>query len=283
LGNDLVEVFGEDAFPLTHRDLDVTDPESLKLLKELNPDVVINTAAYVRVDDAELEVEEAFRVNAVGALHVARLCTELEAINVYISTDYVFDGAKGEPYTEDDVPNPINVYGLSKYTGEIFTRNFSFRRKTLPKKYYVVRVSSLYGTAGSSGKGGNFIEFMIQKARNGEEINVVDDQFMSPTYTKDVAEMLQRFLAMNPAFGVYHMVDQGFCSWYEFTREIFKILGWDVDLKPIKANELERRARRPVFSALSESKLEWLGLKMRPWNEALTDYLTTKTHIKTNH
>lgn len=277
LGSDLAKVFGDDAIPLAHREGDVTDPESLNILKELKPEVVINTAAYVRVDDAEVEVEEAFRVNALGALHVARVCTELEAINVFISTDYVFDGAKGEPYTEDDVPNPVNVYGLSKYMGELFTRNFSFKRKTLPKKYYVVRVSSLYGKAGSSGKGGNFVEFMIQKAKNGEKINVVDDQFMSPTYTRDVAAMLKRFLDLKPAYGVYHMANQGFCSWYEFTKDIFNILDWEVDVKPIKSAGLTRLAMRPIFSALSESKLNRLGLRMRPWREALTDYLTTKT------
>jgi len=131
LGSDLVETFGEDAIPLTRRDLDVTDPESFKILNELEPEVIINTAAYVRVDDAEVEVEKAFQVNAIGALNVAKACNELNAINVYISTDYVFDGAKGELYEEDDVPNPINVYGMSKYAGEVFTRNYS-------KKYYII-------------------------------------------------------------------------------------------------------------------------------------------------
>jgi dTDP-4-dehydrorhamnose reductase len=275
LGTDLIGVFGEEAIPLTHRDLDVTDPKSLKLLKELKPEVVINTAAYVRVDDAEVAVEEAFRVNALGALNVAKVCDELGAIDVYISTDYVFDGAKGEPYTEDDVPNPINVYGLSKYTGEIFTRNYATR-------HYVLRVAGLYGAAGASGKGGNFVEFMIQKARKGAELKVVDDQFMNPTFTGDVAELLQRLLWAKPAFGMYHMVNEGYCSWYEFAHEIFGILGWDVKIKPIKSSELPRLARRPLFSALTNGKLEQLGLHMRPWHEALADYLTTKRNIKTN-
>jgi dTDP-4-dehydrorhamnose reductase len=261
-----VKVFGDAAIPLAHRDLDVTNPGSLKILNELKPDVVINTAAYVRVDDAEVELEEAFRVNAIGALNVAKVCDEVKAINVYISTDYVFDGTKKEPYTEDDAPNPINVYGLSKYTGELFSRNYC-------KNYYVIRVSSLYGRAGSSGKGGNFVEFMIQKARNGEEMRVVDDQFMSPTTTKDVAEMLKLFLAKKPAFGVYHMVNEGWCSWYEFTEEIFKILGRGVHVTPIASSELKRLARRPRFSALENTQLEKLGIRMRTWREALRDYL----------
>ena len=278
LGSDLVKVFGEEAIPLTHRDLDVTNFESLKILNELKPEVVINTAAYVRVDDAEVEVEKAFQVNAIGALNVAKVCNEINAVNVYISTDYVFDGAKGEPYEEDDVPNPINVYGLSKYAGEILTRNFSLKKKTLPKKYYVIRSSSLYGKAGARGKGGNFVEFMIQKARSGEELKVVDDQFMSPTYTKDVAVMLKKLLATKPEFGVYHIVNEGYCNWYDFTKEIFNIVGGDaqIQITPIRSSELKRLARRPVFSALKNKKLDDLGLRMRDWKGALKDYLVEK-------
>jgi len=272
LGTDLVEVFGEEAISLTHKDLDVTDFESLKLLKELKPDVIINTAAYVRVDDAELYPERAFQVNAVGALNVARIANEINAINIYISTDYVFDGTKGKPYTEEDAPNPISVYGLSKYAGEIFTRNYS-------PKHYVIRVASLYGKAGASGKGGNFVEFMIQKAKKREEIRVVDDQFMSPTYTKDVARTLKKFLELKPEFGVYHMTNEGFCSWYEFTKAIFEILGWDVEIKPIKSSELKRLAKRPMFSALENMRLNELGLRMKPWKRALREYLEEKMHI----
>jgi len=270
LGSDLVEVFGKDSsfevIPLTHADLDVTVPETLEILKELKPDVIINTAAYVRVDDAELYPEKAFQVNAIGALNVARVASEIDAVNVYISTDYVFDGTKGEPYTEEDIPNPLNVYGLSKYAGEIFTKNYS-------KRYYIIRVASLYGKVGARGKGGNFVEFMIQKARNKEELRVVDDMFMSPTYTKDVARTLKKFLELMPEFGVYHMVNEGFCSWYEFTKAIFEILGWEVDVKPIKSEELKRLAKRPQFSALKNEKLRRLNLKMRSWKEALTEYL----------
>ncbi|NJE45913.1 dTDP-4-dehydrorhamnose reductase [Thermococcus sp. GR7] len=270
LGTDLVKVFGEDpsfeVIPLTHRDLDVTVPETLKVLKELKPDVIINTAAYVRVDDAEIYPEKAFAVNTIGALNVARVASEIDAINVYISTDYVFDGEKGEPYTEDDVPNPINVYGASKYSGEIFTRNYS-------TKYYIIRVASLYGKAGASGKGGNFVNWVIEKAKRGEELRIVDDQFMSPTYTMDVARTLKKFLEVGPEWGVYHMVNEGYCSWYEFTKTIFEILGWDVEVKPIKSSELNRLARRPMFSALRNEKLERIELRMMDWEEALREYL----------
>lgn len=273
LGTDLVKVFGEDpsfeVIPLTHKDLDVAVPETLMVLKELKPDVIINTAAYVRVDDAELYPEKAFAVNAIGALNVARIAGEIDTINVYISTDYVFDGEKGEPYTEEDVPNPINVYGTSKYTGEVFTRNYS-------TKYYIIRVASLYGKAGASGKGGNFVNWVIEKARRGEELKIVNDQFMSPTHTLDVARTLKEFLKIGPEWGVYHMVNEGHCSWYEFTKAIFEILGWDVEVKPIKSGELNRLARRPRFSALENRGLHKLGLNMPSWRKGLEEYLTAE-------
>ena len=270
LGTDIVEILKEDSsfevIPLTHKDLDVTIPETLKVLKELKPDIIINTAAYVRVDDAELYPEKAFAVNAIGALNVARIASEIDAINVYISTDYVFDGEKGKPYTEEDVPNPINVYGTSKYTGEIFTRNYS-------RKYYIIRVASLYGKAGARGKGGNFVNWVIERAKLGDELKIVDDQFMSPTYTMDVARTLKEFLKLKPEFGVYHMVNKGYCSWYEFAKAIFEILGWDVRVKPIKSSELNRLARRPKFSALENMKLHRLNIKMPPWKDGLKRYL----------
>jgi dTDP-4-dehydrorhamnose reductase len=260
LGSDLVEMF--DAVPLKHGEVDVADPDSLRILSDIMPDLVINAAAYVRVDDAEVEAEEAFRVNAVGALNVARACGKIDAVNVYISTDYVFDGAKGEPYAEEDAANPINVYGLSKLAGEIITKNYSPR-------HYVIRVASLYGRAGS----GNFVKSIIKRAREEGEIRVVDDVFMSPTYTKDVSNMLRQFLYIRPEFGVYHLVNEGYCSWYDFARGILNILVEEVPATPIKSDELGRRARRPGFSALENRKLHGLGLEMRGWEVALRDYL----------
>lgn len=269
LGSDLMRVLGEDAVPLTHEDVDVTDAKSLSVLEKLRPDMVINTASYVRVDDAEIKAEKAFQVNAVGALNVARMCSRIGAINVYISTAYVFDGAKGNPYVEDDPVSPINVYGVSKHAGELFTSAYS-------KRYYVIRVASLYGRAGARGKGGNFVDHMIQRARQGEELRVVDDVVMSPTCTKDVSEMLKKLLELGPEPGVYHMVNEGCCSWYELALEIFSILGWDVEIAPIHSDELSQLARRPEFSALENRRLHALGLRMRGGREALGEYLIEK-------
>ncbi len=229
LGTDLVDVLNEEftVYPLTHEDVDVAVSESLEVLRDIHPDVIINTAAYVRVDDAENHAEKAFAVNAIGALNVARISSEIDAVNIYISTDYVFDGEKGEPYVETDKPNPINVYGASKYAGEILTKNYS-------EKHYVIRVASLYGKAGASGKGGNFVNWVVDMARKGQELRIVADQFMSPTYTKDVALAVREFLKLRPDYGIYHMVNDGYCSWFEFTKAIFEILDWDVEIQPIK-------------------------------------------------
>lgn len=269
LGTDLVEAFGNSAIPLKHSDIDVCKPSTFSILKKEKPDIIINTASYVKVKEAEVETEEALKINAVGALNIAKLSKEINATNVYISTDYVFDGTKKTPYTEDDSPNPINVYGLSKYAGELFTKNYC-------NKYYIIRVASLFGKAGSSGKGGNFIETMINKANNKETIKVVNDILISPTYTKDVAENLKKFLSMKPKFGVYHFANSGYCSWYDMTKEIFKILKINITLMPISSNEFSDTVNRPKFSVLKNKKLEKLGIKMPDWKVALKNYLIEK-------
>ncbi|NJE62108.1 dTDP-4-dehydrorhamnose reductase [Thermococcus sp. 21S7] len=273
LGSDLVRAFGENAVPLTHRDLDVTDIESLDILKELRPDVIINTAAYHKTDECEENPEKTFLVNSVGARNVATVAKDINAINVYISTDYVFDGEKGRPYTEDDVPNPINVYGVSKYAGELLTRY-------IHGEHYVIRVSSLFGIAGASGKGGNFVETMIKLAKSGRELNVVNDVIMSPTYTKDAALAIKAILENGLPYGTYHVTNGGFCSWYEFAKAIFEITGIGANLNPITSDEFPTKAKRPKFSALSVEKLKSHGINMRPWRNALEDYLREKGHIQ---
>ena len=273
LGSDIVKVFSDKAVPLSHADIEVKNLSScIKVLKEHSPDVVINCAAYVRVDDAEDFAEEAFAVNAVGAKNVALACEQIGAANVYISTDYVFDGTKSDPYIESDLPNPINAYGLSKYAGEIFTRNYS-------SKFYIIRVSSLYGAKGARGKGGNFVETMIKKAKNGEEIKVVDDMIMSPTYTRDAAEMIKNIIRKKLPSGVYHVTNYGCCSWYEFAKTIFDFLNMNVKISPIKTSQLSFRAKRPLYSAMRSLKLEDYGLKMQTWRSALKDYLKEKGYL----
>ena len=275
LGSDIIKEFEKtvEIIPLTHNDIEITDPESCRVLKETRPEIVINCAAYVRVDDCEIYPNQAFNVNAIGAYNIARVCEEMNAVNIYISTDYVFDGTKGKPYSENDFPNPINIYGLSKFAGEIATANYF-------SKHYIIRVASLYGVKGARGKGGNFVETIVEKAKKGEELRIVDDIIMSPTYTKEVAMALKKFIKTMPEFGIYHMVNEGYCSWFEFAKEILTLTNLNAEIKPVKSEEIKRLAKRPKFSALKNEKIEKLGINMRNWREALRDYLTEKGYLQ---
>lgn len=277
LGHDLVRVFeniNHEIIPLTHADIDVTDlKSSSEILKSIQPEAVLNCAAYVRVDDAEEFADKAFAVNALGARNIALICSELNSLLVYISTDYIFDGRNKQPYTEDDIPNPLNVYGNSKLAGEYFVRN------TL-ENHYIIRSSSLFGVAGASGKGGNFVENMIKKARNSEEIKVVDDMVMSPTYTRDAADMIMKILTKKLPFGTYHVANRGQCSWYEFADAIFKTLCMEASLSPTKTDILKSKASRPMFSPLTSVKLTKHGLEMESWEAALRSYLIEKGYLK---
>ncbi len=273
LGTDLMKTLenGHEVVGLAHKDIEVADYDSCLILKEPQPDIVINTAAFHKTDQCENEPLKTFSVNALGARNVAMISKEIAATTVFISTDYVFDGLKKEPYTEDDVPAPINTYGISKLAGEHFTRQ--------NPKHYIVRIASVFGKAGASGKGGNFVETMIIKAKKNEPITVIDDMWMSPTYTKDAASILKGILELQLPFGVYHATNKGCCSWYEFAQEIFQITGLNPVLKPLKTDQLSLKARRPRFSALTSTKLSRYNIEPREWKEALREYLIEKGHI----
>ncbi|MEM1867999.1 MAG: dTDP-4-dehydrorhamnose reductase [Thermosphaera sp.] len=271
LGTDLVKVLNNwDLVPLTHAELDICDfVRARKVLTELRPDVVINTAAFNRVDDAEAQPEKAFWVNTYAVRNLAQVCADLDCTLMHISTDYVFGGEKRTPYTEDDPPNPLNVYGVSKLAGEYFVRNIC-------PKHFIVRTSGLYGVAGSSGKGGNFVETMVRLAKEGKPIRVVTDQVLTPTYTKDLAQKIKELLTTE-AYGLYHITNSGQCSWYEFARRIFELLGIKPDFGPTTSAEFRAKARRPAYSVLAHERLKELGLDdLRPWPEALKAYLEEK-------
>jgi dTDP-4-dehydrorhamnose reductase len=272
LGTDLMKALqdGHDAIGFTHEDLEVSDYNSCLKLKEHHPDVIINTAAFHKTDQCEDDLVKTFSVNTIGARNVTAISKEIGAITVLMSTDYVFDGNKKKPYTEDDLTRPINSYGISKLAGELYTEQ--------NPKHYIARVASLFGTAGASGKGGNFVETMIAKAKNNEVISVVDDMWMSPTYTKDAASMLKKIMEMKLPFGTYHVANQGYCTWLEFAEEIFKIMSLNTTLQPIKTRQLQVKASRPEFSALENAGLSRHGLHMREWRTALNEYLIEKGH-----
>lgn len=276
LGFDLVRAFTteHETVPLTHDDIDITDFKlSDKVLKNMQPEAVINCAAYIRVDDAEDCADKAFAVNALGARNIAKICKDMDSILVHISTDYVFDGRKTKPYIEEDIPNPLNVYGNSKLAGEYFVRN-------ILERHYIIRSSSLFGVAGASGKGSNFVETMIKKANNNEEIKVVDDMIMSPTYTKDAACMIKTILIKKLPYGIYHVANSGKCSWYEFAKTIFETIGMKANLSRTKTDILQSNARRPMFSPLANAKIKKYGLEMKSWDAALKSYFLDKGYLK---
>jgi len=271
LGTDLVKVLDDwDLVPLTHADLDICNfVYTRKVVEDTKPDIVINTAAFNRVDDCEEEVSKAFWVNAFAVRNLAKVCAHLDCTLVHISTDYVFGGEKRTPYVEGDLPSPLSVYGTSKLTGEYFVRSIC-------PKHFVVRTSGLYGTAGSRAKGGNFVETMIRLAKEGKPIRVVNDQVLTPTYTMDLAEKIERLMQTN-AYGLYHITNSGECTWHEFAEAIFDVLGVNADLKPTTSAEFGAKARRPGYSVLAHEGLRESGLdELRPWKEALTGYITKK-------
>lgn len=250
----------------THAEVDVRDLAALdEAVHRHRPDVVVNAAAFHRVERCEQEPGPAFEVNAVGALNVGRAARSAGARSVYVSTDYVFPGDHPEGYREDDPVGPVNVYGVSKAAGERLTR------LACPESL-VVRASGMFGHAGSSGKGGNFVETMLARAASGEPISVVDDQVFSPTATADLAERLLELLRSDAPPGTYHLANRGACSWFEFARAVLELSGSEGRVSPRSTEEAE--VRRPRWSVLLDTRTEELGMKpARPWEEALRRYL----------
>jgi dTDP-4-dehydrorhamnose reductase len=241
------------------------------IITEIRPSIVINAAALTDVDKCEDGVDDAFGVNAHAVRNLACLCGELGSVLVHISTDFVFGGEKRVPYLEEDAPNPLSVYGVSKLAGEYFVRN------TAPA-HFIVRTSGLYGTGGIHNGHRNFVETMIRLARENARIRVVVDQVLAPTYTKDLVEVINS-LIKTEAYGVYHVTNSGQCSRYEFAARIFRRMGICPDFGPTTSAEFGARARRPAYSVLAQDKLAGLGFRRpRGWAEALDAYLDERGH-----
>ncbi|MCL6479583.1 MAG: dTDP-4-dehydrorhamnose reductase [Peptococcaceae bacterium] len=276
LGRELAETFGRlencEVLSFGRPELDITKPDRVRALILGNaPDVVVHAAANTNVDGCELEPDNAYRVNALGSRNVAVAAAEVGARLVYISTDYVFDGAAGRPYTEFDAVNPISVYGKSKLAGERYVAG-------LTNKYFIVRTSWLYGKHGP-----NFVKTMLRLAGEKNELTVVDDQVGSPTYAKDLAGFIAELVGTG-LYGTYHAANGGSCSWYGFARKIFELAGLDhVKVRPISTSELNRPAPRPAYSVLDHYCIRLEGLPdLRPWEEALAEYLQGETLVKSN-
>lgn len=263
LGNEIKNIFVEhELYAFNREQLDITDAVSIeKTLDLINPDLIINCAAFTNVDACETEIEKAFLVNAEGPGNIALECKKRGIILVHISTDYIFDGTKDVPYNETDKPNPQSVYGKSKFAGEDAIEG-------IMEEYYIIRTSWLYGKVGK-----NFVKTMLELAKTRNELNVVEDQVGSPTYAPDLAKAIAQIIKTNK-FGTYHVTNSGACTWNEFAKTIFEIKDIDMKVNPISTKQLGRPAPRPLYSVMSNEKLQdEIGIIMRDWRIALIDYL----------
>lgn len=244
------------------RDLDITnEAEVYQYVQKTNPDVIIHCAAYTAVDKAEDDKETCWNVNVLGTKFITKAAKNVNAKLVYISTDYVFDGKGEDPFKEIDKPDPVGYYGLTKYEGEKVVRNFL-------EEHFIVRISWVFGINGH-----NFIKTMLRLSENRDELNVVGDQYGSPTYTFDLARLLIDMI-QTEKYGLYHASNEGFCTWAEFAFEIFQLANKDVLVNSISTEEYPTRAVRPKNSRMSKQKLVDNGFEPLPkWQDALQHYL----------
>lgn len=270
LGSDLREVLKNFELICTgSKDLDIRNEEGvIDFISEKSPDFVINAAAYTAVDDCETNFEEAYAVNAIGPKNLAMACNKIDIPLVHISTDYVFDGTKRTPLVESDKLGPQSVYGKTKLEGEKFIQENT-------DKFFILRTAWLYGLHGK-----NFVSTMLDLAESHDEISVVNDQIGSPTYSLDLAVAITNLLHSDK-YGIYHVTNEGECSWYEFSKMIFEMSNIDVKVIPVSTEEFPRPAPRPHYSVLDNKKWNASGfVPMRDYKEALGSYLSLYNFFK---
>ena len=264
LGYDVVnelEKRGHTAVAVDIEEMDITDAVSVeRVITEAEVEAVIHCAAYTAVDAAEDNVEICRRVNAEGTKNIAKVCKKLDLKMIYI--DYVFDGEGERPWEPDDERHPLNVYGQTKYEGELAVEKYL-------EKYFIVRIAWVFGVNGK-----NFIKTMLKLSETHEELNVVDDQVGSPTYTYDLAVLLVDMVESDK-YGRYHATNEGLCTWYEFAKEIFRQAGVEVKVNPVTSDMFPAKAKRPKNSRMSKEKLDANGFHRLPtWQDALERYLS---------
>lgn len=269
LGFDVVNELkkrGHTAVGVDIEEMDITEEESVnRVIKEASPDAVIHCAAYTAVDAAEENVELCRRVNALGTEYIARVCKELDIKMMYLSTDYVFNGQGTRPWEPDDEREPLNVYGQTKYEGELAIEKYL-------TKYFTIRIAWVFGVNGK-----NFIKTMLNLGKSHDTVSVVNDQIGSPTYTYDLARLMVDMVETEK-YGRYHATNEGFCSWYEFACEIFKQAGMDVTVLPVSSDQFPSKAVRPKNSRMKKDKLAENGFTPLPsWPDALSRYLKAIT------
>ncbi len=272
LGAAIVQEFSRshDVAALTHGDLDITDAAAAsRVLAAAHPDLVINCAAYNDVDGAEDEPVAAFQINAFGVQALARAAADSGAVFVHFSTDFVFDGRADRPYTEEDRPNPLSVYGASKLVGDWLARE--------APRHYVLRVESVFGgpTAGTSAKSGS-VGTLLDAIEAGREVPVFTDRVVSPTHAGEAARATAEVVSSELPYGLYHCVNDGTCRWDELAQEAARLLGRDVRLKPMTLESVTLKARRPRYCALSNAKLAGAGITLSHWRDALARYVRNR-------
>ena len=265
LGYDVVrelERRGIEAVGVNSREMDITDAARVdRVIKAASPDAVIHCAAYTAVDAAEENEAVCRKVNVDGSQNIAKVCRELDIKMIYISTDYVFDGQGSRAWETEDERRPVSVYGQTKYEGELAVQE-------ILDKYFIVRIAWTFGINGK-----NFVKTMLKLAETHDTITVVNDQFGSPTYTRDLARLLAD-MVQTEKYGVYHATNEGFCSWYDFACAIFKEAGVKVNVVPVTSAEYGAKANRPMNSRLSKEKLTESGFERLPsWEDALKRYI----------
>lgn len=255
-----------EAVGIDREELDIVDAKACeeffdKANAEKRIDAVIHCAAYTAVDKAEDEQELSYNINALGTKNIATACKKFDMKLMYISTDYVFNGQGERPWEPDDERQPLNVYGKTKYEGELFVEEIA-------KKYFIVRIAWVFGIAGN-----NFIKTMLKLAKERDSLTVVDDQIGSPTYTADLSKLLVSMIQTDK-YGRYHATNEGYCSWYEFAKEIFKVAGVTINVAAVDSSAYPAKAKRPANSRMEKKKLDEMGFKRLPsWQDATRRYI----------
>lgn len=274
LGTDVSRSFsgnGDEVREFSHSDIEIGSVDSVReVLRNAKPQIVVNTAAMHNVESCEKDPLKAYEVNALGSRNLAVASREIGAVLVHVSTDYVFDGSKRSPYVEDDPAAPLNVYGNTKLAGEAFIRACADR-------YFILRTSALYGAQPCRAKGGrNFVELMLKLAGERDQLKVVNDEFVSPTSTAELATQIVA-LSQTDNYGLYHATAEGSCSWYEFAAKIFELAGIKANLIVAAPNEFPSKVPRPKYSVLENQALKSLSLNsFRTWEEGLRSYLAAQ-------
>lgn len=273
LGGDLLRNNpGHDIAAPGRDELDLTRPRQVaEVMRSARPEIVVNCAAFHNLSQCEEQPEQAFAVNCVAVRNLAMLCAESGAWLVTLSSDYVFGGDKTTPYLEGDQPAPLQIYGITRLAGE--RAAFSI----VPERAVVIRTCGLYGSLGAKSKGGNFVDARVADARAGVRIEMGFDQVVAPTSTDDLSRAMHSLIAHPKlAPGIYHLVNESQCSWYELTRTIVDILGSRAEVIPVNRGGRWGNMRRPLYSVLANTRARALGITLRPWRDALEAYLRVK-------